>query len=1171
MSAAATLDGYIAAARRNLRALIWSRAGAASGIGILLLSVAAVWFLQRRGFPETQVWLWRGVLALLLLGIATILLWRPLQRLARAHGANELEARSPEQQGRIVTYMEQRQRGEPSLFTELLAQDALNVAAREAPTPLLRRALPFAAVAVVSVAVIAALMFSGKAGWGYGTRHLLLGTALPADAASLRSLRVLPGNATLRRNADLRVTAAARGFDPDSAQLMVRFDDAKEWEHAQMRARGDGNFEFTLFALHGPLRYRVNAAGVESVEHVVNVVEAPRIDGLKLTYHYPEWTGLENHMEDASRDIRAVAGTAVDVEILSSVPLTAPVLLLDQDQPTRTQSSLQSDGTRSTGRIDVTRPGRYRIAARVANEIVPLSDEYEIEVLPDHKPTIEIVKPGRDARASSIEEVPVRVRAEDDFKLRDVELRYAVNGGKWEAVNLARGKKTAEDTTLLRLEEVAGKTPLQPGDLVSYYAVARDHQQSVQTDLYMVQVQAFDRRFTQGGEGGAQGGGGAAEEQNAISERQREILLATWNLQRERDADDKRDAASTQRRNDSSRMLGELQSTLAQQTRTLAERTKARAGDEDPRVAEFLGHLEHAATAMQPAAAHLQARKLDEAIPVEQQALQHLQRAEATFRDIQVSRQQGGGAGGSGQQAGSDLAELFELEMDLEKNQYETESRGGAEQAAKSPELDEALRKLKELAARQEKLAQESARQNQTAKEQSRWQQDQLRREAEELKRKLEQLALEERQQQQGGSQSRNGSQSGSSTGDASSRQGAASAALESLQPALDQMRNANAPGTAEQAARRLREALDKVDREQSGGAQLAASLYKLADEADRMSKTQRDVQQQLQDALSKSQRLERDRALALADTKGKLLEELNALQGELRAALAPGKDAPQTRQRVGEILDELGKSGAATRLGRSAGELQSGRAREVAPREGLITEALERLAKDLHDASRSAAREAAQGDQSASPEQLLAEIAELRTALADAQSRQQQGQGQRQSAGQGQSQSQRGAQGNAQGEQQGGQPGASPGQGGGMPGAGGLGAWNAIGRQGGPHEGSSTPQEFAGPLAPPSRELSQLSNQLEQLESKLRAGNLSRAEIDALRRLNRGVRNLQAGELAARADAVRRLVERVELAALAAARQGRRDTPANASPAVHEAPAQREASEEYYRRLGGS
>src|SRR5690606_1233769 len=276
---------------------------------------------------------------------------------------------------------------------------------------------------------------------------------------------------------------------------------------------------------------------------------------------------------------------------------------------------------------------------------------------------------------------------------------------------------------------------------------------AVQTDLFMVTVQPFERRFTQASGGGG-GGGGAGDEQGAISERQREILLATWNLQRS----DRRESRTRQQLEENARMLAEMQATLAEQARTVAARTRARISVEsDARIKAFVESMEKAAATMDPAAKNLREFKLEQAVPIEQQALQQLLRAESAFREVQVSMERQNGANG-GQQAARNFTEMFELEMDVEKNQYESQSQLSMEN--RQQEIDEALRKLKELAARQEKLAEEAQRKAMTQEEQ-RWRQEQLRREAEDLRRQLAELARQESsQQRQAANQQQSGQQS---------------------------------------------------------------------------------------------------------------------------------------------------------------------------------------------------------------------------------------------------------------------------------------------------------------------------------------------------------------------------------------------------------------------------
>jgi hypothetical protein len=72
---------------------------------------------------------------------------------------------------------------------------------------------------------------------------------------------------------------------------------------------------------------------------------------------------------------------------------------------------------------------------------------------------------------------------------------------------------------------------------------------------------------------------------------------------------------------------------------------------------------------MGPAADLLSRSSWEQALTPENKALQHLQRAEQLNRDIQVAfgNQGGGGGGGGGGNAGRDLANLFDLELDTEK------------------------------------------------------------------------------------------------------------------------------------------------------------------------------------------------------------------------------------------------------------------------------------------------------------------------------------------------------------------------------------------------------------------------------------------------------------------------------------------------------------------------
>jgi len=1216
MTSRARLESYLAELRSRLRVHIYLRAAAAGAAGTLLLTCIAVWLFNQQGFADSIAISARVVLVVLLLLVALLLLWLPLHRLKRDDGSKVFEQHLPEQRGRIQTYLDSRRReaeGHASPLIELLAADAAEIAEKTPPTAIVsqRRVLFAAAIAAVAVGALALMLSVGPSYWGFGSRHLLLGAELPREAITIKRVMVEPGNKTVRRNSDVAIQATVEGFRPSQTQVFVRFADQDKWEAAPMRSDETGQFDFKLYAVRGPLTYYVDADGVRSAEHNIGVVDLPKIERVRLTYQYPEWTGLNSQSDEESRDIRAVAGTDVKVEVFADAPLDAPALIVDG-----LSQELQREGQAEVGTIAVNEPGKYQIGARVADEFVALSDEYTIEIVADEKPTIEIRKPGRDWRATSIEEVPVHIQAEDDFKLRDVSLLYSVNGGEWKKMPVGGGAKRSEKQELLSMEELGQKATatqrLEPGDLVSYYAVARDRKQTVQTDLFMVQVQPFERTFKQG-QGGGGGGGGMADEQGAISERQREILLATWNLQRS----DERNARSRDQLEDSARMLAEFQTTLAMQARTLAQRTRARMDvATDERVKTFVESLERAAGLMDPAAGHLSAFRLQQAVTPEQQALQQLLRAESAFREVQISMQQDGG--GEGSQAARNFSEMFELEMDVEKSQYESESQ--LSQQNSQQELSEAIRKLKELAERQEKLAEQQR--NAQAMQEQRWQQEQLRREAEDLRRRLDELNRQQRnsQQQQQANNSSRQSQGGGSSGSSGSNAGnkgqrssssqersEVEQALRSVEQALDQMRAANqsqgenssGAQSATEASKHLRQALKQIDKPDSS--RLDETLERFADRSGELLQDQRRIESELYKAMSPgsestfrssgrgglSQREVKD----LVEAKQRMASDLSELQGDMRGAVHEHRTkTPKTTQRLSEIVRDIEGSDVMYRLNRSAAEIYYGRAREAAPREGLITDALESLQHNLREAAAQASSERTQKRDTATTDDLLAEVAELRRAVRSAQrSGQEQGgqanrqgesqQGQGDQPGQGDTRSaglnaenQQGGE-NSEGRQTDGSKG-SPGsrqastseaqssRGGSAGAQNGLSAWNPIV----PTRGLNTLEDGRGSLA---RQTNAISQRIRELTNRMTSGELTAAELETLRRQANQLRRLDGDPLADQGEAMLKVIDQIELTALNAAARSKGDAPAHATLPSPDSPRYREAVAEYYRRLG--
>jgi hypothetical protein len=286
--------------------------------------------------------------------------------------------------------------------------------------------------------------------------------------------------------------------------------------------------------------------------------------------------------------------------------------------------------------------------------------------------------------------------------------------------------------------------------------------------------------------------------------------------------------------------------------------------------------------------------------------------------------------------------------------------------------------------------------------------------------------------------------------------------------------------------------------------------------------------------------------------------------------------------------VNELESSGISFRINRSAAEVLYGRARDAAPREGLIGEGLDNLEKNLREAAALAANDQKRQGKQANPEELLAQIGELRRALEEAR-REQLAQGQEPSR-EGERLAQRDGEQQDSSEQQGSRSDEAGGNSGnessGQPqqgrssnaqantrspatnlgggGPNGLEAWDPVANRYGMLPGL---ERGTGRL----REARELSERVEQLAERMGRGQMSEAELRALQRMAHELRQLAGNPVGTHPEAMSKLIDQLELATLAAAQKANQGSPPRTAVQSADATEYREAVAEYYRRLGGS
>jgi hypothetical protein len=737
------LSNYLDSLQARWRWTTWLRSFAAAALLAAVITVIGAAIANQFDFSQNSILWGRWALFVSLAGVVGLVLIAPLMRLNRQTAARFAEQRFPQLNQRLLTFVDRQDKAPEDPFLPLLATEASGSIASASP----QVAFPAYMWLILFLATALGLgslnwMIQSGPGWlGQGAGLLWTGSSRLVGEKALYQLTVEPGNLTVRNGGDQPIRARLQGLTIGTVQLHTLTEGSSKWETVPMQALPDtSSYEFLFAGMNRSLEYYVTAGPLKSPTYKLTVLELPNVQQVKLRLVYPAWTGLPPAEQDTSADVRAVAGTVVRVQVIADRPMPNGLLKFSSGDLV----ALKQDGSPNIffGEFTVQKEGVYSIATKEKDEVVRLTEDFFIEPIKEQAPEIKLLKPAADMKVSPIEEIRIEVQASDDFGLRDLQLAFSVNGGPEQVkkIGLSAGSREATGSYLLQLEEYK----LVPGDIVSVWAIATDAKQSITTDIRFLTAQPFERNVTQNQASG--GGGEQQQQEGGISERQKEIIAATWNAIRK-----------PSNNKEVAQFLSEQQAKLSEQTKSLSKRMKSREiAGQGQDFKKFAEYLDLAATFMDQAKGELSASRLKEALPQEQKALQNIERAEAIFKDIQVQMSQSRGS--QGQSAERDLSSLFDMELDTEKNQYETGRNQSAQQ--QQQQVDKALERLKELARRQKELA-ERAQQNKLNFQQK-YEQDMLRREAEELRKQMEDLMKQQQQQQQanGGQQNRQQSQS---------------------------------------------------------------------------------------------------------------------------------------------------------------------------------------------------------------------------------------------------------------------------------------------------------------------------------------------------------------------------------------------------------------------------
>ncbi|HKX27979.1 MAG TPA: DUF4175 family protein [Blastocatellia bacterium] len=952
-----------------------------------------------------------------LVAAAYVFLVRPLRRQVGDHQIARLIEEKHEGLGdRMVSAIEYSNEERRAGFSPAIIDRLIDDADQRARDIDLDRVVPrqrfwqAGAAAAASLLLFIAVLVFGPSEIREGVKRMV-DTGGTASASDAPRIDIKPGTARVPKGSDQKITAALIHFNAERVTIFTRRASGQDtqWIGLQMEpTRKETEYQFFIFNIQEDTEYFVESPGYRSEVFKLTVADLPYVKQLDQTQTAPSYTGLPPKTLEDAPDIAVLAGTTIKLTAKLTAKAKAARIILGTGAKIEMASAGEND---FAGSFTVNQNGSYHIEiTSVDGDVYNGSNEYDITLLDDRPPTVSFEKPGRDTRATSIEEVFTQAKAEDDYGVASLDLYFSVNGGEEKKVDLQKlsgsSVKTLSGAHTFFLEEFG----LQPGDLISYYARARDARSETTSDIYFIEVKPFEKDYKQSQQGG--GGGGEGEEQQGLTRRQKEIVAATFRINREEPG------YSEQEKTENYNTVTLSQEKLLTDTTNLIDRIKRRLGEQLTQQSDFVKlveRLSEAAKEMDPAVTELKARKGKEALPREQKALQQLMRADAIFREMEVAFSQDGQGNNSQAQ---ELADLFELEQDKMKNQYETLRREQRQQSQKQD--DETKRKLEELSRRmQREIEQQQQRMQQSARNSGGGgggrQQQQMIDEARKSARELERLSRERRDPQ---------------LMDLSNKLNQAADEMQRAQNAAQNRKDQESITRNLKALQQLEDAQRRLNQLQQtqGGKSIQELRQRASDAAARQEEIAKDVEDLANRARSNDPSVNGAKR-NLGERKEELANEVNNLEKDLdQTARGLGQEQQSAGNKLREAANSLRQNRVSDRIRRAQQMIDNNYFDAARAGEKTIQQNLEDMAQQLREAEKNAQRKGAGGEAEEALDrarQLADNVESLRRRMGQQPGQQQ---GQQQQAGnrnQNQSNNQPGQQpGQQQGQQAGQQPG---------------------------------------------------------------------------------------------------------------------------------------------------
>lgn len=294
-------------------------------------------------------------------------------------------------------------------------------------------------------------------------------------------IEVTPGDTAVLYGGQCEIKATAVGLPADKLFLAAR--SGNEETQTVMFVSPDRTFFQTLANLREETEYFVTNGRARSRRFKIAIQYTPKITLVQTRTEFPGYTHMAARTANLTDEALCLPlDSRVALRVASNRPLASGELTLTPILGGATKTvPLKTDTPDSvvTGSFSVTEPAAFTITVTdVAGLVCAEPRKGRVNILPDNRPQIFVLEPGRHAVATPEVSVPVCVQAEDDYAVTQVLWFRGLNKSierpfrmKLRPLSSQAQASSVEARGAFDLRELG----VRPGDEITYFFEAVDN------------------------------------------------------------------------------------------------------------------------------------------------------------------------------------------------------------------------------------------------------------------------------------------------------------------------------------------------------------------------------------------------------------------------------------------------------------------------------------------------------------------------------------------------------------------------------------------------------------------------------------------------------------------------------------------------------------------------